>query len=293
MIGYQPKRKGLGIEDWLKDKIGTTPRMWKFTATLFRPLPTLAKLCKYPIVGPLYKWLLMFSPYDKRYTQGVTLPLNIDLKEKAEKVAVPIEIMKAAIRKASYRLALNRCLCRDSHNCQNYSHEVACIFLGEAARATAIHGLGREVSAEEACVLVDRAAATGLVGQALWVEVEQYVWGFENERMENFLEFCFCCPCCCTAFNVAKNATPDVRRRFKSSGWEARVSEDCRLCGTCVPVCPHHAITLTPTKASVSENCIGCGICATKCTTDAIRLELVRPMKPRVEDYFDGLRLHL
>lgn len=291
MIGYKPKSKGIGFQDWLKDKIGATPKTWRLTAMLFRPLPTLAKVSKYPVLGPLFKWLLMFSPYDKRYTQGVTLPLNIDISKSGQKVTVPIDMMKEAIRKSSYRLALNRCLCRDSHNCKNYSHEIACIFLGKAARVTEKHGLGRVVTAEEACALVDRAAAAGLVGQALWIEVEQYVWGFENETMENFLEFCFCCPCCCTAFNIAKNSTPDVRRRFKSIGWQAQVDANCRLCGACVPACPHHAISMGETQASVSADCIGCGICVSKCGSKAITLELLQPLKPEVKDYFTGLRI--
>src|SRR6266568_9290942 len=106
MIGYKPKQKGIGLEDWFKDKIGATPTTWHLTAALFRPSPTLAQLCKYPILGSLFKWVMMFSPYDKRYTQGVTLPLNIDISKSAQKVTVPIDMIKATIRKASYRLAL-------------------------------------------------------------------------------------------------------------------------------------------------------------------------------------------
>jgi len=299
MIGYRPRFKGLGIHDWVKDRIGVTPRTWKFTAMLFRILPTAARLCKYPVVGPLFKWTLMFSPYEERYTQGVTLPFNVtipmhvDLSQKAEKVTVPIEMMKSAVRRSSYRLALNRCLCRDSHNCQNYSHEIACIFLGEAARRTEKHGIGRVVDADEACALIDRAAAAGLVGQALWVEVEQYVWAFENEQLENFLEICFCCPCCCTALNIAKNATLDVRRRFKTSGWLAEVNDQCALCGHCAPVCPQHAISYGATKAQVSAECFGCGICAKECSTNAIDIVLKQEQKNNVEEYFTGLRINI
>jgi ferredoxin len=297
MIGYKPRVKGIGFQDWLKDKIGTTPKTWKLTAAAFRTLPTLAKLSKYPILGPLFKWALMFGPYEKRYTQGVTLPLkvtipiHIDLSQKAEKVAVPIDMMKDAVRKASYRLALSRCLCRDAHNCQHYSHEIACVFLGDAARITEKHGLGRVVSAEEACALIDRGAAAGLIGQALWIEVEQFVWGFENEKMENFLEFCFCCPCCCSALNVMKNSTRDVKRRFRSVGWQAHVNEHCRLCGACVNVCPQNAITLGEERAAISQECLGCGICVKTCGSSAIEVDLVRAPKPEIKDYFTGLKI--
>ena len=297
MIGYKPRSKGIGLQDWFKDRIGTTPKTWKLTAAAFRALPTLAKASKYPIVGSLFKWALMFSPYEKRFTQGVTLPLtvkiplHVDLSKQAQKVTVPIDMMKDAVRKASYRLALNRCLCRDAHDCKNYSHEIACIFLGDAARVTEKHGLGRVVSADEACDLIDRAADAGLIGQALWIEVEQFVWGFENEKMENFLEFCFCCPCCCSALNIMKNSTRDVKRRFRSIGWQAQVNEHCRLCGACVEVCPQNAIVLGDDRAQISQECLGCGICTRTCGSNAIEIDLVRELKPEVKDYFTGLKI--
>lgn len=270
-----------------------TKTTWPIIAKVFAMYPTLARSSKYPIIGPIFKYSMMFSPYDKRYTQGVSLPLNIDLTPSTTKVTVPIEMMKDTIRKASYRLLLDRCLCRDGHNCKNYSHEIACIFLGEGARITEEHGLGHEVTAEEACAAVDRGAAAGLVGQALWIEVEQFVWGWQNEKMENFLEFCFCCPCCCTALNVSKNASRDVQRRFKSVGWKAEITSDCVLCKKCASVCPQSAITYNKTQAVISDDCIGCGLCARECKSDAIKTVLKEPLKPRVEDYFEGLKIDL
>jgi ferredoxin len=270
-----------------------TKTTWPIIATVFSAFPTLAKACKYPIIGPIFKYAMMFSPYDKRFSQGVSLPLNVDLSAQAQKVTVPIDLMKECVRRASYRLAIHRCLCRDAHHCKNYSHEIACIFLGEGARVTGKHGLGREVTAEEACELIDRGAAAGLVGQALWVEVEQFVWGWQNEEMENFLEFCFCCDCCCTALGVAKNASRDVQRRFKNSGWQAEATDDCVLCNKCAPVCPQTCITYGPKKAVISDDCMGCGLCTKQCASNAIKVKLTAPTKSRVEDYFEGLKLDL
>jgi ferredoxin len=104
------------------------------------------------------------------------------------------------------------------------------------------NGVAHQISASEAEAKIDRAAELGLVGQSLWVEVEQYLWGIQNEHMEKFLEFCFCCPCCCTALHVTKNSTRDVRSRFKSLGWMAEVNDNCINCGKCIEVCPQHAI---------------------------------------------------
>jgi Pyruvate/2-oxoacid:ferredoxin oxidoreductase delta subunit len=293
VIGYKPRPRGMGVVNWLKDKCGLTKTTWPIIAKVFAMYPTLAKSCKYPIIGPIFKYAMMFSPYDKRFTQGVSLPLNIDLSSAATQVALPIDMMKETVRKASYRLQLDRCLCRDGHNCKKYSHEIACIFLGEGAKITERHGLGHEVTADEACAAIDRAAAAGLIGQALWVEVEQFVWGWENEKMENFLEICFCCDCCCTALGVSKNASRDVQRRFKSAGWKAEITSDCVLCERCAPVCPQTAITYRKTQAVASDDCIGCGLCVKECKSNAIKIVLKDPVKPRVEDYFEGLKINI
>ncbi|MGK2888811.1 MAG: hypothetical protein ACSLEN_05920 [Candidatus Malihini olakiniferum] len=173
-------------------------------------------MAKYPVIVPIVKWSLMFSPYDQRFTQGVTLSLNVDLSDSAEQTPVPIDLMKKAIRQSSYILALNWCLCRNTHHCVNHPHDIACIFFSKAAQITEKNGFGRRVTAEKVYLFVDRAAAEGLVRQALWVEVEQYVWGFADEMMENFLEFCFCFSCCCTAINIARNGKLDIRKQFNS-----------------------------------------------------------------------------
>lgn len=293
VIGYKPKNKGFGISDWVKRRTSVTKRTWPFVAKAFSILPTLSKVSAVPILGTIFKWAMMFSPYDKRFTQGVTLPLNIDVTDLSEKVAVPIDLMKDAMHRTSYRLAMDRCLCRDAHDCQNYPHDIACIFTGKAARATAKLGLGREVTAEEACDLIDKAAAAGLIGQALWVEVEKFIWNVKNQDMENLLEFCFCCDCCCTALNISKNSSRDVQRRFKSSGWKAEISSDCVLCGKCAPVCPQKAIEYGDEKAMVSQECLGCGICKTKCPAGAINIVLKNELKTRVEDYFVGLNIDI
>lgn len=294
MDGYRPKDRGLGIVNWLKDRTGMNPTTWPVVAKVFAAYPTLARLSRYPVVGPMFKWAMMFSPWEKRFTQGVSLPLNVDVSDRAESVALPIDLMKDVVRRASYRLALNRCLCRDGHDCKTYPHDLACLFLGEAARETAKHGLGREVTADEACAIIDRAADLGLVGQALWIEVEQFVWGWHSEKMENFLEICFCCDCCCTALGVMRNSTRDVKRRFKSAGWQAEVDpEGCRLCRKCAPVCPQKAIAFDAGSARISPDCYGCGLCARQCAPGAIRIVPKAPAMARVEDYFTGLNLKL
>jgi len=88
-----------------------------------------------------------------------------------------------------------------------------------------------------------------------------------------------------------KNSTRDVKRRFRSVGWQAHVNEHCRLCGACVHVCPQNAITLGEERAAISQECLGCGICVKTCGSNAIDIDLVQALKPEIKDYFTGLKI--
>jgi Pyruvate/2-oxoacid:ferredoxin oxidoreductase delta subunit len=161
--------------------------------------------------------------------------------------------------------------------------------LSNSGRTLVDHQVGYEISLEDALARVDKAAELGLVGQALWVEVEQYIWGFSNKVMENFVEMCFCCPCCCVALNLSRNASRDVKKRFHSSGWTAVVeSELCIGCEACISPCPQAAITLgSDAKVSINQDyCVGCGICKSHCAVDAIKIKQTMPMRASVQEYF-------
>lgn len=280
------------LRDWIVDKTAARPSTWAFILKVFKLIVKGSKLAKYPVVGPMYKWLMMFSPVENRYTHTVIFDLNVDLTDKAsDSVVVPIDFMKQAIKDAGFRASMNKCICRDASHCKDYPTDICCIFVGEGAQVLIDRKLGYEISLEDAMARVDQAAELGLIGSALWIEVEQFIWGIKNEHMNRWLEFCFCCPCCCVAFNAVKNATREMQDRFQSIGWQARVNENCNGCGNCVEVCPQQAISLVNGQAEIAEYCFGCGLCKTKCALNAIRVELVKPMKDRVVDYFreDGL----
>ena len=148
----------------------------------------------------------------------------------------------------TYIAGMDTCLCREANQCKDYPVDVACLFLGEPAKTVVKHGLGRFFTYEEACARVDEAARHGLMGQAVWIEVEQMLWGVRNDEMDRFLEICFCCPCCCIAMRLARNATPAERHRFHPSGWTAVPDRTkCIGCGACSEGphgCPVEAIFL-------------------------------------------------
>lgn len=211
---------------------------------------------------------------------------------------MPIDLMKRAVREAAYITIMNACICRDGQNCTTYPKDLGCIFIGKGSRVLEERKIGRRATVEEAIAHIDRGAELGLIGNSLWIEVEQYVWGIKDEDMHRFLEFCFCCPCCCTALKIAKNSTIDVRQRFRSVGWKAIVVDSaintCKSCTICTNACPMEAISNQDGITQVSEEmCLGCGICAAKCPNKSIQLKLKDPIKPDIKDYFSELDLEL
>lgn len=286
---YQSKKSRWGISDWIVDHIGVRPATWKPILKIFRMIVAGSKKMDTPVFGPVYKRLMMFSPEEKTYSHGTIFNLNVDMSEEGESVVLPIDLVKDMLRKAEYIASANVCLCRDAQNCSEYPKDVCCLFLSNSGRTVVRHRVGYEISLEDALARVDKAASLGLVGQALWVEVEQFIWGFSNADMEHFIEMCFCCPCCCVGLNLSKNASRDVKKRFRPSGWTAIIDEDtCLGCKRCVSPCPQAAITLNEDgKAVVNQDyCVGCGICKTHCKAEAIKIHQTKPMRASVQEYF-------
>ena len=192
----------------------------------------------------------------------------------------------------TYIAGMDTCLCREANQCKDYPVDVACLFLGEPAKTVVKHGLGRFFTYEEACARVDEAARHGLMGQAVWIEVEQMLWGVRNDEMDRFLEICFCCPCCCIAMRLARNATPAERHRFHPSGWTAVPDRTkCIGCGACSEGphgCPVEAISYDHGGKVVidQELCVGCGICKSRCEVGVIQIKQTMPMRKDLHEYF-------
>jgi Pyruvate/2-oxoacid:ferredoxin oxidoreductase delta subunit len=150
--------------------------------------------------------------------------------------------------------------------------------------------VGREATVEEAIAHIDRGAELGLIGQALWVEVERVIMGLKREKdVAHWLEICFCCPCCCGTFKLMRASNlNDIKDRFNSIGWKAEVKEEiCNQCELCIKNCPVQAISLKEGRILISEkNCLGCGFCAANCSRHAIKLQLKTPLLETVQDYF-------
>ncbi len=293
-IQFKAKSNGAGIQNRIFDLISIKPFTFKFGGLMFKTIAKGGRLTHYPVVGSLFKRIMKLTPYDRRYTQSVVIPLDIPIQEKGKGMVLPIDMMKKVARDASCRVGMNQCICRTGNECKDYPLDMACIMIGEGARFLADRGLGHLITPEEADARIDRAASLGLIGQAVWVEMEQLLWGFHNENMDKFLELCFCCPCCCAALNMVKRSTQDVRSRFKSIGWMAEINDNCINCGKCIEPCIQHAISSDGTRCTVDHDlCMGCGVCKTVCRNNAIEIKQINEMKKDIKDYFSGLDLKL
>ena len=69
-------------------------------------------------------------------------------------------------------------------------------------------------------------------------------------------------------------------REFKTGDWRSVkpifISEKCKQCGLCYPVCPDDAIPLTADcqrKDFDYDYCKGCGVCAKVCPFGAIEMK--------------------
>jgi Fe-S-cluster-containing hydrogenase component 2 len=291
---YKNKPNGLGIYNWLlKNVIYMSDKRWPLTKKLYN------MFVKYSVwmkkggwKARLYKTGIKLYPDMERPTGTIVMPLNVDVPKAGEKVVVPLDMVKESLKNVTFISGMDGCLCRQANDCKDYDHNLGCLFLGEAAKGVVAHGLGREFTYEEACARIDQAAEAGLMAQAVWIEVEQMLWGVPNDLMDHFLEICFCCPCCCIAMRLARNATEKERHRFHPSGWTAVPDRTkCVGCGKCAVGhngCPVEAISFGADGKVIinQESCVGCGVCKARCEFDAISLKQTMPMRSGLQEYF-------
>ena len=223
------------------------------------------------------------------------LPVDIDLTddERSKSVVLPIDLIDQVIDKAPFIAKMDKCVCRDKEDCQDYPHDCACLFFNMAGKKVVGNRLAHELTHDEAKKEVRRAVAAGLIPQALWIEVEQVIWGFPNSKMSEFFEICFCCPCCCVAMTCARVGSRQAKFMEQPSGFTAVVNhticEGCKTCSTSKHTCPVDAIAYREDGKCVinQEYCIGCGICRSNCPNGAIKIKQTMPMRSSIHEYFE------
>ncbi|MEL7563326.1 MAG: 4Fe-4S binding protein [Dehalobacterium sp.] len=256
-----------------------------------------SKLMRVPILGTIYKRVLLYDPSENAYSHSTVLNLNVDVSEDQKQCVLPIDLVKKVINDAEIIASTPFCICRQGKKTdrEKYPQDVCCLFFSDLAKTGIKNGVAYEISKEKALERVDKAAKSGLVAQALWVQLEQYLWGVQD--MHGFFEICFCCPCCCVAINNTRYGQRYIKEHFTSSGWQAIVNDNCIKCGECISVCPQEAITMNGNSLKINNDyCFGCAICKTECKNKAIEIKQVKPMKNNLLDYFKDegkIELHI
>ncbi len=286
------KKLGRYLQDFYLRHLSITKNNWGTYIWIWRLVGKAIGALSNPAIGSLLRRLMMV---EGGTTQGYIVPINRDLdyKGKAKDTVMPISMVQRAVEESSYRMIIDKCMCRDSEGgCKNYPTDLGCIMLGEASRKMVSSGIGRYATVEQTLAHLERAAQLGLVAICGWVEFESLFFGVSPQDHDRFVEICLCCPCCCLALRHMKNvmSVPGVKEVFRSVGWMAYGTEDCISCGQCIDICPMEAIEFSGEGVSVNKECIGCGLCAFKCPKQAIAMDEIEPMKGHILDYFRWFR---
>lgn len=289
---YRLRRRGVGLRDAIKRMTAVNSQSLTFGELFFKTIVLAAPLTKYKPLDFVIQRVALMTP--KHHTAGYSIPLKLDIADKVHPVVLPVDLMKKTVAEAEYRAIFDQCMCRHTFECGDYPRDLGCLFLGKGARASVANGVAHEASLEECYAHIDRAANLGLAGHAFWVELEEFVWGVPDENMRNYLEICFCCPCCCAAFRYEQKAHGHTKTILhKSAGWACSVGDECVNCGVCVPSCPRGLIISGANIAVIAKECSGCGLCVPTCPNGAIKLTQVEEMRDNLTEYFEGLGLEI
>ena len=231
-----------------------------------------AKMTNWPVLGQFMERAL-FNGYQTGdalfYLPKDNVVINQKIDE-AENIVLPSKVVEHFINEANYIFLMNECICRSASNCQDYEHNIGCIFLGEAVLEINPK-LGRLVDRETALAHVEKAREAGLIHLIGRDKIDS-VWMGATPSTK-LMTICNCCPCCCL-FRFLPNLAPKLQKKIERMPYvTVKVTEDCVGCGACTEdVCFIDAISLVDGKAVISEDCRGCGNCAEVCPEGAIEV---------------------
>lgn len=233
-----------------------------------------AELTKWPLIGPIMEHAL-FNGYQTGDALFYLPKDRVVVQQQIEdqtSYAIPSSVVAHFIEEANQIFLMDHCVCREAADCQDFDHDIGCIFLGEAV-LDINPKLGRLVEKPAALAHLQRARDAGLVHligrdkiDAIWMGVTP------STRL---MTICNCCPCCCL-FKFLPNLAPKLQDKVeRMPGVAIEVTEECIGCGECTQgVCFIDAIQLVDGKAVIGEDCRGCGNCVEACPQDAIRINI-------------------
>lgn len=237
----------------------------------------------------IYKKIIDFTLF--KDDEIVVIPNTININKKIESAGsefLPTDIIKEVIKRSDDIVIMNSCLCRTSNNCQDYPHDLGCIFLGPTARKIPKH-IGKLATVEEALAQVDKADEAGLshiIGRnkidTVWMNVHPG---------KGLLTICHCCPCCCL-WKVHPNLDDDISGKLeKLDGVTVKVNEEnCKKCKKCLNTCMFQAISFKDDHITIDHNiCLGCGFCVNSCKFNAITIDYGEKTIDNIVNRIDNL----
>lgn len=202
-----------------------------------------------------------------------TIPINREIEDAGSEF-LPTDVIKEVIKQCDDIVIMNTCLCRTSTKCEDYPHDIGCIFLGPTSRKIP-RAVGYDATVEQALAHVDRADAAGLSHLIGRNKIDS-VW--MNARPdEGLLTICHCCPCCCL-WRVVPNLEDEIADKIhRLEGVTITYDEEtCKGCMKCVVnnVCMFGALSKNGDKITIDhDNCRGCGLCVNICKFNAITID--------------------
>ena len=250
----------------------TTPH-W-FVNLIKKFFPTrffFSKFTHLPLLGNLMEKVLFEGDHVIYLPKDNLIPVNQKI-DQGESIVLPSSVLDYFIDKAKYCWIMDFCICREGSNCQDYPHDMGCIFLGEPVLKINPE-LGHLVSSEEAKNHARKARESGLVHMIGRNRIDS-IW-LGTGHAEKLMTICHCCPCCCL-WKVVPNLRPSIREKIqRMPGVEVKVNKSCIGCGQCADnICFVGAIQIKYGRAVISDQCLGCGRCVEICQQEAIDLQI-------------------
>lgn len=242
----------------------------------FQKIKKIGWLIRVPILKQLYR--KKHHPRGFDVEAGQVVPVNLKVGDYDSEI-IPLKLIDYFIEKAG-TIVIVQCPCRVTNDCQNHSKDLGCIWMGRGAANLDLENLpggskGRYATKEEAKQHARNAIKDGLVPALgkLRGDAEAYnVLEYEDE----FMNFCFCCSCCCVTAGM-KYANSDFKRYIKRMEGVTVTTdpEKCigvENCGQCFKVCIYDGLKVVNGKSTHTDNCIACGNCEAACPNGAISI---------------------
>jgi Na+-translocating ferredoxin:NAD+ oxidoreductase subunit B len=209
-----------------------------------------------------------------------TRKIDIDVPVPDPRAVLPLDVVSKMVATRTL-IGVAECTCRKTNRVvgQGCEHPLeTCFVFNELADTLIGAGIARKIDYNEALRILGECNAAGLVHN------------IDNAEGE-FTSLCNCCPCSCTLFKTAGRGATNTMAvsRYIAS----RDASKCTGIGTCVKICPVHAVEMNGEEASFDQaKCIGCGKCVVSCPSGAIKL-VQRPKEPKMYPTYKSLWGHI